>query len=335
MDPKGTSRAVKATALSREAWDVVLDAGRRRDASASVWAELDERGITKGRALTPLWRDVVAGLARPESRLEILARSGELRFRTTLSVLGTICLLETSRERVVDVGEAMREPRVLVQIADRGAVFEAVARVLPPVDELRADDPSFDEVSLHVPATDLPFDGEGVNLDERAMSPAGPPGVLGTAAAQEGWLSAEELTEGHPGDDLSLDEAEAQAFGALLAGLSDEPTADESADALASVPGVDPRLAALLREPETEVLVLRTGAQQRVRSTEAAMEMLGGLALRQWVVIPEGLVAVRADMGGLRVVGVEPGDLARQLRLLVAGELPDVDRMAEHFEEDA
>ena len=36
----------------------------KRRASSAVWAELGERGMAKGRDLTPLWRDVVAGLSR-------------------------------------------------------------------------------------------------------------------------------------------------------------------------------------------------------------------------------------------------------------------------------
>lgn len=334
MDPKGTSAAVKATALSREAWDVVLDAGRRSDASAAVWTELGERGMAKGGSLTPLWRDVVAGLARAESRLEIVARSGELRFRTTLSVLGMICLLETSRERVVGVGQITREPRVLVQIVQREAVFDAVARVLPPAEELHVDE-RLDEVGIAVPARDLPFDGDALILDDRLASPAGPAGVIGAGSDSGAWLTGAELAEGRDGDDLHPDEAMVRAFGALLGGMSDEPGADESADALASVPGVDPRLAELLREPETEVSVLRTPGQRGVGSAEGAMEMLGGLALRQWVVTDEGLVVVRGDAHGLRVMGVEPGDLADEVRRLVAGELPDFERAAGYFGEDS
>lgn len=333
MDPKGT--AVKATAMSREAWDVVLDAGRRPGASSDVWAELGERGMAKGRELTPPWRDVVAGLSRADAQLEVLARSGAMRFRTTLSVMGTLCLLETSRERVVGEGEVTREPRVLVQIVRPESVFDAVSRVLPPVDALRADDRVADEVGVPVPATDLPFGGEAVSLDERGAGPVGATAGVGEPTADGGWLSAAELTEGHQGDDLRPDEAMVRAFAALLGEMADEPSADESADALASVPGVDPRLAEMLRGPETEVIVLRSPGRRGARSAEGAMQMLGGLALRQWVVTDEGLVAVRADIGGVRVLGVEPGDLADEVRRLVAGAPADIEAVAEYFGEDS
>ena len=166
-------------------------------------------------------------------------------------------------------------------------------------------------------------------------APVGATAGVGEPTADGGWLSAAELTEGHQGDDLRPDEAMVRAFAALLGEMSDEPTADESADALASVPGVDPRLAEMLREPETEVVVLRSPGRREARSAEGIMQMLGGLALRQWVVTDEGLVAVRADVGGVRMLGVEPGDLADEVRRLVAGDPADIEALAEYFGEDS
>lgn len=320
---------VRATVLGVGAWDVVLDAGRRRDAAPEAWGELRDKGMAKGERLTPHWRDVATSLGRPEAELEILARRGAMRFRTSLAVLGRVCVLRTRRERSGGPGEITAEPRVLVQVVDRAAVFDAVVAVLPPVDELRVDTDVGGDVPIRVPARTLPFD-DAISLDD---GPASVPDPRPAADADEPsvWLSARELMMGDLGVDLRPDEATVAAIGARIARLSEEPTADESADALASVPGVDARLAELLRDPETEVTVVRTPGRRSITSADEALGLLGGLALRQWVVTPHGLVAVRADSGGLEVCGVEPGDLAREVRHLVAGDLPDIDRIAERL----
>lgn len=314
---------VRATALSARAWDVVLDAGRRRDVTPETWAELRGKGMAKGTLLTSLWQDVATRLGSPESELQIVARSGQTEFRSSLAVIGDLCLVQTRRGRRGTDGPT-QEPRVLVQVVERAAVFEAVVKALPPVDDLRADDGSTGEVPLTVPAGELPLDAETdlTSLDPRPTGVPDPQPVGEEPPAQGEWLTTAELA-GEGRDESLQPRAEAvRALGSLLGELPEEHEPDEAADLLASVPGIDPRLADLLREIDTEVSMTRSRGRHSVSSADDALDLLSGLAVRHWAVTSRGLVAFRGDAGGLDVVAVAPGDLAREVRHLVAGDLP-------------
>lgn len=319
---QGSAGRVRATQVSAQAWAVVLDAGRRRDVPAEVWAELAERRMAKGERLTPLWQDVATSLGAAPS-IEVVARAGELQHRTTIGVLGRVCLLQTRRVRLVE-GRLTGEMRVLVQVVAPDDVMLALTRVLPPVPELRTDPGSEAGTPFVVPLVSLPLDDAAViSLDGSPVSPPEPWAAGEEAGAAREWLTAADLEAGAAPDPLTPPPGTAEALGSLLAELPEDPDATTAAALLGAVPGVDPRLAALLGEVETSVTVTRTPARSRAASADEVLATLGGLALRQWFVLDEGLVSVRVDRSGLSVVGVAPGDLAREVRHLVAGELPE------------
>lgn len=319
---QGDTGRVRATQVSAAAWDVVLDAGRRQDVPAQVWAELAERGMAKGERLTSVWQDVATSLGAAPS-LDVVARRGELQHRTTVGVLGRVCLLQTRRARLVE-GRLTGEPRVLVQAVAPDDVMLALAPVLPPVPELRADPGSDAATPFFVPLVSLPLgDAAAITLDERPVSPAQPWVATEDPGPGGPWLTPDALEGAAGPDPLTPPAGTAEALGSLLAQLPEDPDAAQAAALLGSLPGVDPRLAALLGEVETSVTVTRAPARSRAESADEALAALGGLALRQWFVLDEGLVSIRVDRSGLSVVGVEPGDLAREVRHLVAGELPE------------
>lgn len=320
---------VKGTQLSAEAWGVVLDGGRRADVPARVWEELRASRMAQGDELTPMWQQLVAELGAAPS-VDVLASRGEVRFQTTIDVLGGLCLLHTRRQRRVD-DSWTQEPKVLVQIADLDDLREALAPVLPP--ELNTAAPSaFDILARPV---DLDSE-EDPALAQAASDPRAPEVRPDGAPEPSGWLTPSQLEEAASGESLTPDEEALAEIAAALAGLDGDHEANEAADRLAQVPGVDPRLVHLLREAETEVTVTRVPCRRgSAASAEEALEMISGLAIRHWVLTDDGLVACRLDRSGMQVRGVEGTDIAREITLLIAGELPDPTDLAALFDEEA
>lgn len=312
---QGDERRVRATRLSAQAWDVVLDAGRRGDVPPAVWAELAARRMAQGERLSPAWQQVASALGTTTA-IEVDARHGRMRHRSRVTVLGKVAVVTT--QRLVATDDVMTgEPTVLVQVVPPDDVMDALAAHLPPVAELRTDDGASGAAPLTVPldleAAEHDLAEPGTRRPAPLRAPAETPGP-GT-----GWLSTEGLQVDPTRTSLRADDEVAEAVGAVLGSVDDDTVlgGEDAARLLGSVPGLDPRLADLAAGAESEVLVLvQPGA--RPTSGEEAMSMLAGLALRLWVVTGHGLVCLRADREGVDVLGVEPGDLAREVRCLVA-----------------
>lgn len=314
---QGDERRVRATRLSAQAWDVVLDAGRRGDVPPAVWAELAARGMAQGERLSPAWQQVASALGTTTA-IEVDARHSRMRHRSRVTVLGKVAVVTT--QRLVATDDAMTgEPTVLVQVVPPDDVMDALAAHLPPVAELRTDDGASGTAPLTVPLDlEAAVHGQRGGLDGSGARPAPLRAPAETPGPGTGWLSTEGLQVEPTRTSLRADDEVAEAVGAVLGSVDDDTVlgGEDAARLLGSVPGLDPRLADLAAGAESEVLVLvQPGA--RPTSGEEAMSMLAGLALRLWVVTEHGLVCLRADREGVDVLGVEPGDLAREVRSLV------------------
>lgn len=306
------SDRVKTVAMGEDAWRLVLDAGAPTDdGRASAWAELRSLGLADRDGLTPLWRDVAAGMGSARRSLDLTARSGERQMVTRIWVLRGVSVLAT-RRRTTSVTDGVRtvgreDPVVRVQVAAGGSLWDAVERVLPPDPLLRA--PAAAAVQpLGVVGTHAGVggtEGVGTGLPDLREAPAD------DVAEWQGLDSAR-------GEGLVPKGEQLRVLGAWLEAAADDLGPDPSTDDLWGLLGrspLDDRLVDLMSgEADDEVtLLVQPHGERRRPSAEDPLAALGGLEVRTWRVSGGAVVCTSVGAGGVDVRAGGAGALAAEL----------------------
>lgn len=135
---EGLTRQPATTTATRLPED--LNAATREDA----WNELQGLGVAEGTALSPEWADALQAALRPVTLLRLSAAYLGIACNSDFSISGAqgVAVLRRSPIGPDDDGglrDLAHEPALEVALFDVAHIWGAIAPVLPPLAELRAD----------------------------------------------------------------------------------------------------------------------------------------------------------------------------------------------------
>ncbi|WP_026544661.1 hypothetical protein [Arthrobacter sp. 35/47] len=143
------------------------------------WAELGREGVADGSGLVSRWREPLQEVLAPVTLLRLSAAYNGVGANSDLSITADrgVCVHRRSAlEPDSDGGlrTTGHEPSLEVALFSAGSAWGAISRVLPPLDELRADaaqaGPVHGDSILQLPLT--PSEAAGLGPEEAILSAA-------------------------------------------------------------------------------------------------------------------------------------------------------------------
>lgn len=114
------------------------------DALGAAWGELGSAGIAEGSSLSPVWQDALHLVLNPVTLLKFEARYNDVGGNSDVSIDGARGVCVHTRRTVESTNDGgfrtvAHEPAVEISLFDVASVWGAIARTLPPLQQVRAD----------------------------------------------------------------------------------------------------------------------------------------------------------------------------------------------------